>query len=209
MLVSENLHTSAIEYFKKLNNTFGNKAQSFLLTKKQQKTNIFAAGVTSPLYDFQNKSNLCFFFATNPKVEAAIVNFKLKYKYKKTLLSVFGFGRAHSSDLKITFNSLSVKRSIKLLAAKTVLSSIASKALTPVYIFGRSFYDRFSITTFISTKLLSLRTIKLSIMRNEAGFDFLNFPTRTFKPQPLDLIFCVQTKDSVNLRKFALHKQLF
>ena len=145
----------AIEFLKFLNNKAGGNVKLSLATKRYTKINTVVQKTNLNLFEIEKKTNLCVFFATNLKVEAAILNFRLKLKYKKNLISIFGFGRAHINDLDISFAALAAKKTLKMFAAKTQYSCILLKASTPLFVLGRTFYDRFSSLASIKNKCFS------------------------------------------------------
>lgn len=197
--LEKTLSCETLEFFKKLCNKSNSQA-IFYLSKKGN-NNLYVTPKNGINYIFTKKKFALVFFAANLKVEAALLNFRLRMIFKKTLFSIFNFG-AVSSNINSNFFGSTFKGIQKFLEGKIFF--LSKLFLNIIFIQGASFNKAVDLNlyyTFLQEKLKSLKIITLKLFCNEEGSQLLNFKTCSFKNK--SLIFAFQNKETQTLKKFA------
>lgn len=153
--------------------------------------------------------NMCLLFSANPQTEAALLSFKLKRKYQKSLLTLFSFGPAFVHSGHINFLNLSFKSLLLLAEAKTKKSgSFFFSKVTPLLIFGYSFIQRYanflSFFLFLRKKLNTLVALKLNKFCNDESLLLLNIKQYFQTNSHNTSAYCLNLYDHLVLQKSIL-----
>lgn len=197
----------ALVYFKQLTNFSCNKLKLYAISGSVGSVNYYFF-LFNTLNIFEKNILNCLLFSTNPKIEATLINFKLKLKYQKSLLSIFSFGSIFYNSIKISFLNLSFKSIFLVLEAKRKkVTSLLLAHMLPLIIFGYSFLQRFknyfSLSLFIKTKINNIAILKLNKYSNDEGILLLNIKNY-FKMNKISNLYCINLYDHLSLRKDAL-----
>jgi len=152
---------------------------------------------------FSKKIFTLVFFAANLKIEAALLNFKLKLKLKKSLFSIFTLGSTAKTSMRSNFIGCSLKNLKQILEGKFFLAP--KNLLNGTFLQGKSFMskgiDLNTYLPFLQEKIKTVTIITINLFCNEEGGLFLNLKSHSLKEKYLTFSF--QNKDTLALRKLT------
>lgn len=149
----------------------------------------------------------CYIFSSNIKLEACILNLRLRLKHKKSLLNINSIGQFFPSDIVSNFIYLDLSNCIKLLEGKVVGGSfLLSTDKTPLFFLGSNLGTRIS-NDLIFTKLLrnffcNCKIIQIRKSVNSESIYFLGLKslnTKIFRNS--DSVISIKLDDTTFLRK--------
>jgi hypothetical protein len=160
--------------------------------KRLASPSVFINRIKSEKFTFNNtvilnnidNSDCCILLGVNPKIEAAILNIRLRSRWQKGNFSLNSIGSLTKSNLPLNFIGFNISNFIDILSGKSKLQQIISKSKLPFILVGKVFLNRYNFI-FLNTKLKELNVeSKLMILGskvNSFGLGLLNFRTFTFK----------------------------
>jgi NADH dehydrogenase/NADH:ubiquinone oxidoreductase subunit G len=164
------------------------------------------------------KSNLCIVFSSNLALESAVLNSKLRLKFRNENFKVMSISGFYRSNFYIEFINFNLQNTLKLLETKIKkLSKILMQYSSPLFCIGESNRARnLSLELFYTFKYLLPTATFLSIrpLCNSEGCSFLNILPLTKK----DFIFSqnlliINLDDTTRLYKllkfFSAEKKTF
>ncbi len=215
VFITEELDLINIEFIKKLSNKYCNKLKVSLFTKINSNCNLYVYNLTATLKDIEKDNRTCILLSTNTKIECSILNFKLKLKYKKKILSVFCFGRFFNNNLQIKFIALNLNNFLFFWESKlTKISAMFINLLFPLILIGESFskrvFDRNFSLIFFKTLLPRSILLNINLFSNEKGGIYLN-SKNNFTKKGFMTFICINLNDSLLSRKYLLtsEKRIF
>jgi len=195
-LLEKTISCETIDFIKKICNK--STANALFYLDKKLNTNFYNTPKNNLNLLCPTKICNLVLFAVNLKVEAALLNFKLKIKFKKQLFSIFNFG-ANNFNNSINFIGCNIKNTQQFLEGK--ISSI-NFSLNTIYIQGKSFmsksFDLNFYSGFLQEKIKSLKIITVKLFSNEEGANLLNLKSCSLKHTYI--IFSIQNKTTILLR---------
>lgn len=199
-LINENLDVESIFYLKKITYKYCNKISLFK-TSISHNINFYKKSFNNFLFNVEIFNDCCFFFGVQPKIECSILNLKLRLKYKKSLVSIFGFGRFFVNNIEICFLVLNIKKIIHLLESKLKSFSVQFHNFVDILLFfSKSFYKNifgiYSWSYFIKTKLLSLKIVEINNYANSESLVISNIDS-VLKKKYNSLLFCISLEDNL------------
>lgn len=206
VLVNEDLGCFSLNILKTLCFTVGFKLKIRSSSLKEYK-NFY----TQNLYDFissiEDADKSCYVFSSNIKLEACILNLRLRLKHKKSLLNINSMGQFFSSDIISTFIYLDISNCLRLLEGKikkkSILLSIDNR---PLFILGSNLETRVT-NDFVIIKLLrnyfsNSKIIKITKFSNSGGLSFFNLKgTNTKILRNASSIISIKLDDIITIRK--------
>lgn len=149
----------------------------------------------------------CYIFSSNIKLEACILNLRLRLKHKKSLLNINSIGQFFPSDIVSNFMYLDLSNCIKLLEGKVVGGSfLLSTDKTPLFFLGSNLGTRIS-NDLIFTKLLrnffcNCKIIQIRKSVNSESTYFLGLKSLNTKIlRNSDSVISIKLDDTIFLRK--------
>lgn len=192
---------------------------SFILGKqfkiKTTATNSYKNYFIQNSYDYissiDNVDQNCYLLSSNLRLEACILNLRLRLKQKKSLLTVNGVGHFFESDIVSNFIYLDISNSLFLLEGKcSNRSNLLVKDKSPLFILGSNLNTRVSNDSFFIQLLKEFfgtcKIIKLSKFNNSEGINF--FGLKKINTKSLNTtksIVGVKLDDVVFTRKVFSH----
>lgn len=202
VLLEENINIESLELIKKIINK-SNRVQAIFFLQNRFNKNLYCNKKSSFYGLFSKKIFTLIFFAADLKVEAPLLNFKLKLKLKKTLFYIFNFGSTAKTSMKSNFIGYSLKKLKQILESKLFLAP--KNLLNVTFLQGKSFMskgiDLNSYLPFIKEKIKTVTIITVKLFCNEEGAIFLNLKSNSLKEKYLTFSF--QNKNTLSLRKLT------
>jgi len=136
ILINNEIDVESIELLKLL--AFKNKKNFILRTlQTTNNTNYLINWNSCKIKDINKVSSLCLLLCTNPKIESAIINSKLRIKFLNESFNIIGLSNYYNSNFKFKFINLSLKF-IKIFfeSKKKLLSTLFIKSINPIICTG-------------------------------------------------------------------------
>ena len=208
IFINDELDLKTVEFLKKLSNKYSNKIKIKCLSKTQIKSsnNFYKQGTTDVINDI-NSSDICFLISTNPRLESAILNAKLRFKFKNSIFSIFSLGQTFTENIPTTFLNLNIKDFLETLEGKNNLCKSIITSQKPLFILGESLKSSIInidfIISFIKFKFNYVKIIKINSSCNTEGINLLNIKTINTKNllKSENTIF-INLDDTIKIRKF-------
>lgn len=165
-------------HLKKLCNYRRGSVKLSSINKTKSSCNFFIYKSINALVDLDVVTKVCIILSSDLRVECAVLNFKLRLKFKKTMLSIFGLGGCFSSAIITNYLSLRPIALINFAAGKIITLSVKSISFkAPIILIGESFYDRVSnfncFLDWILANLPSSKVLKIQLLANNAYAEYL------------------------------------
>ena len=182
ILVNDDLDFVSVHLAQQLAYQLKGKLSVKSISSRQKNSNLYVSSLKNKILDLKTKSKVCFLFCSNIKIEAALLNTKLRLKYLYEDLTVLGVSQVSSSNFPIRFVNLNFKYILSLLEGKNkLLSRLLLSSSNPIIFFGESLLHRgFSADQFLfQLKKINETTIFLNIQKraNSETLSFLNIST--------------------------------
>lgn len=130
------------------------------------------------------KADSFVFLGTNLKIEAPILQIRLRTYFLKNNFLISSFGTPYANTINTNFLSLKLINFLNFSAGKSILQQIISCYNLPFFFIGRSFYSRFNLIT-LQNLLINMNKNSLFLIidnsPNLRAFNYLNFPKLTQK----------------------------
>jgi hypothetical protein len=128
----------------------------------------------------EKSKDFIFMIATNPKVEASILNARIRFLTSFDYFKVYSLGFRFESNFKTSFLNFNIKEIIKLIEGKSMLLSIPLiNSEKPLFIFSSSLIKRgfniFEINKKLALLNPSLIFIKIENYSNSGAVNYINF----------------------------------
>lgn len=142
-IIDEQLDFETIEALKVLSTTNKKTSIKSISTSLINNSNVFINFNSSPIKDLNYKSKLAFMFGTNPRLENALINTKIRLKLINTDFNIYSFGMNSKSNFAINFINLNINFVILFLDGKLPsLSKLLIKSIKPIIFIGNSLLKR-------------------------------------------------------------------
>jgi NADH dehydrogenase (ubiquinone) Fe-S protein 1 len=173
----------------------------------KERSNFFIQNSLDSVRDLTSHTfSTCFLLSCNLKLEASIVNLRLRIKHKKDFLSVYSLGSFYRNDYVKTFINVNVYKTILFLEGKQKLFSKNSVfSRNCIFVLG-SGVDRVVNSELLVCHIRKLFTksciINITTSANSAGHDFFNIKTVNTKfLKKIKNVMSVKLDDTIFTRK--------
>lgn len=208
-VIDEKTDFESLDTLRKLNFLYPNQVS--VRTLNSNKNGNFYSNVNSGLNNIiNNVDGLVVFLGTNPKIENAILNAKVRIKIKNNLITLYSFGLSFDYNYLNNFVNLNTSNMFSFLNGKInhFGISVANSSNSLLFI-GESLKDRISnIQNFkkiLSTYIPTLSIIFLGLKGNSEALNFFKFKQLNFdKSFENNVNFFVRNEDNVLVRKFFM-----
>ena len=186
IVINNELDLETISLMKRLNHSSLNKISINLIKGTKAVDNLYISGIYDKVSMLDENINNIFLFSTNPKIESAILNSRIRFKYKNNLFSVYGLGRSFNNNMPTSFINLSVKNCIKIFEGKDkVLSKIIMTSSSSVLLVGESLIARIAKIDFLVKNLKkffpNIKVIKIESGCNSESLALMNIKSLSTK----------------------------
>lgn len=163
---------------------------------------------------FEN-SQVCFLFSTNIKLENALLNYRLRYKYLNEYFFVYSFGFKYNSNFEVSFINLNIKFILKMLEGKSQkFSKLLITSKNPIFLIGENFKLRINDFNKFSSLIMKInfssKYFFINKYINNEAFYFLN--TKIISKKQLinsNLLFFINLDESLYLKKILFFTRNF
>lgn len=203
---NEDIGFENIEFLKKISrsnkNVNVNSLKSFVENK-----NFHSYGLTDKISSIDNCNSIGFIFSLNPKLECAVINTRLRTKYRNSLLSLVSLNQSFSYNIPTRFINLNLSKSMKIFEGKfNYLSKIFIDSESPLVFISDSFSKRglnsIENINFLKKNFETIKIIKVSESSNTESLYFSNIKSIVKKNnKDLSNILCVNLDDTYDFRK--------
>ena len=212
ILVDSEIDLYTIEFFKKLKNKFLGRVNINTVSGNLIRSNFFKTNSVNKISDIEKSNNVCFLLSSNPKLESAILNAKLRFKYKNNIYSVYSLGQSFSYNIPSNFVNLNLNKIFNIFEGKNFfLSRFLINSCSPLILIGEHLNKRVgsvsSLMQFIRSKIISSKIIEIKAFCNSAVQEYLNIKTlNSHSMQKNSIFMAINLADVVILRKM-FHKK--
>ncbi len=166
-------------FLKKLANKYPEKVNVTLVSKTNSKGNLYIRNQTNIMNKIDNVEDLVILLGSNLRLESAVLNARIRFRYKNTLFNVQSMGLNFNENIPTSFVHLSLSKIVSVFEGKSpVLSKIVMNSKKPFIVIGENVSDRISnISSFIRNLTSILSNAKIVFLQNTAnseGLDYLN-----------------------------------
>lgn len=178
-LVDSRCDLATANFLKKITNKYPEKVSLTLLSKTNSKGNLYIRNQINIMNQIDNVEDLVILLGSNLRLESAVLNARVRFRYKNTLFNVQAMGLNFNENIPTSFVHLNLSKIVNVLEGKSpVLSKLLITSKKPFVIVGENIADRVSnINNFIRRLSAILSTAKFVFLQNSAnseGLDFLN-----------------------------------
>jgi NADH-quinone oxidoreductase chain G len=213
-LLDNNLGSKFLSFFVSLSNRFKN---NFSVKKVSSFFNddCYVQNNTGFITDI-NKADYCYLFSCNIRIEACIINLRLRVKQKLSDFHIINFGSFVSNDIINRFTNSNLHYAFTFMEGQSLLSSVTeTPKKTLLFIFGESLTNRGlsynELKSFLTNLSPESKFIKVSSFINLEGLNF--FGLKNFKSKDLKFgnnvcqsnVLAFKLEDTFNSRKTILH----
>jgi NADH-quinone oxidoreductase chain G len=153
-----------------------------------------------------DNSDFCLLLGVNPKIEAAILNIRLRSRWQKGNFHLSSIGSITKANLPTNFIGFNTLSFSNFLVGKSELQNLISRSKFPFILVGKNFLNRYN-STFLNTYFKELniasKFMVLGSKVNSFGSGLLNFRSYT-----LDDSIWAETIYFINLDEISLVKKL-
>jgi len=212
ILVNDEIDLYTIEFLKKLKNKIVGKININNVNVNSTKSNFFRTHLSDKISDIEKSNNVCFLLSSNPKLESAVLNAKLRFKYKNNVYNVYSLGQSFSYNIPANFVNLNLNEVLSIFEGKNFfLSKLLISSHNPVILLGEHLNKRVlgvsSLVDYIRSKIVSVKIVQIKAFCNSAIQSYLNVKSLNNRMLDSDSIFvAINLDDVINLRKF-FHKK--
>jgi NADH-quinone oxidoreductase chain G len=212
ILVDSEIDLYTIEFFKKLKNKFLGRVTINTVSGNLIRSNFFKTNSVNKISDIEKSNNVCFLLSSNPKLESAILNAKLRFKYKNNIYNVYSLGQSFSYNIPSNFVNLNLNKIFNIFEGKNFfLSRFLINSCSPLILIGEHLNKRVgsvsSLMQFIRSKIISSKIIEIKAFCNSAVQEYLNIKTlNSHSMQKNSIFMAINLADVVILRKM-FHKK--
>jgi len=191
---------------KHISNKYPEKANTLLVSKSSSKSNLYFANETNLMSKVDAVEDLFILLGSNLRLESAVLNSRIRFRYKNSLINVQAMGVVFEENIPTSFVNLSLSKAVEMFEGKSfTLSRLLVNAKKPFIIISENFADRVdNVHNFIkvlSGILPSSNIFYLNNSSNSKGIESLNFNKLSSKTNGSSI--AVNLDDSVLTRKIT------
>lgn len=206
ILINEELGFFSMKYLKTISFLVGS-AFKLVVTDTTSYKNFYDNYFYDSISSIEDVDQNCYIFSSNLRLEACMLNLRLRLKHKKSLININSVGQIFPSDIVSSFIYLDSSNIMKIFEGKIVdKSSLLSNDKTPLFFLGSGLGLRISdISVFIMSLknyFSNCKIIQIKSSVNNKSVDFLGLKGVTTKMlRNCDSFFGIKLDDTIPLRK--------
>lgn len=205
ILIDEKCDTQTLHLVRKLVNKYPAKINIVSFSKTNSIGNVYLNNQTNIVNTINNTHDLIVLVGTNLRLESAVLNSIIRFRYKNTLLKVASFGLSFNENIPTSFINLNVSTLLAVFEGKVKnVSKLLSSSNSPLIFLGENFSDRVDNITntinLLSNLLPDSKIINLKNSSNSVGLQFLNLQKSSVK-QIRNVVLAINLDDNVVVRK--------
>lgn len=207
ILVNEELDFHSLNILKFISNKYASKieVQSFGGSSSTFK-NYFVSNSTNKIADIKKAGKTCFLLSCNLRLEAAILNSKVRSKVVSENFDVVSLGQKYNSNFPVKVVNLSILNILKVLEAKDLISRKLIINKSPLILVGDSLNKRllgtFSLIGHLKSIISSAIILEVKPSCNTESINFLGINSlNTCSLKTADVVFSINLEDNVSVRK--------
>jgi len=212
ILVNNELDLYTIDFLKKLKNKFMGRLEINTISFNTTKKNFFKTNSVGKILDIEQSNTVCFLLSSNPKLESAILNTKLRFKYKNHVYNIYSLGQSFSYNIPTNFINLNLSNVLNIFEGKNFfLSKLLISSYNPLILIGEHLNKRvLGVDCFIQylrSKLISVKIIQIKTFCNSSIQNYLHIKSLNSQTLEQDNIFiAINLDDLISLRKLFFNK---
>lgn len=205
ILIDEKCDTQTLHLVRKLVNKYPAKINIISVSKTNSIGNVYLNNQTNIVNIINNTHDLIVLVGANLRLESAVLNSIIRFRYKNTLLKVASFGLSFSENIPTSFINLNVSTLLAVFEGKVKnVSKLLISSNSPLIFLGENFSDRvdniINTINLLSNLLPDSKIVNLKNSSNSIGFQFLNLQKSSVK-QIKNLVLAINLDDNVVIRK--------
>ncbi len=206
LLVDEKCDYETASLLKLISNKYPEKVKTLVVSKSFAKSNLYLANETNLMAKVDAVEDLFVLLGSNVRLESAVLNSRIRFKYKNSLVNIQAAGIVFEENIPTSFINLSLSKAVEMFEGKSaVLSRLLVSSRKPFIIIGENFSDRVdNIHNFIRTIsniLPSSNIFYLNNSCNSKGIQSLNFDK--INSIRNEAVIAINLDDSVLTRKIT------
>lgn len=205
ILIDEKCDTETLHLVRKLVNKYPTKINIVSISKTNSVGNLFVNNQTNLVNSVNNANDLIVLVGTNLRLENAVLNSIVRFRYKNTLLKLASFSLSFSENIPTNFVNLNVSVVLSAFEGKVkTISKLLISANNPLVFIGENFSDRVdnntNLVNVLSVLVPGAKIIPLKNSSNSIGLQFLNLQKSSVK-QIKNTVLAINLEDNVLVRK--------
>ena len=122
-------------FLKKIANKYPEKVSLTLLSKTNSKGNLYIRNQINIMNQIDNVEDLVILLGSNLRLESAVLNARVRFRYKNTLFNVQAMGLNFNENIPTSFVHLNLSKIVNVLEGKSpVLSKLLITSKKPFFI---------------------------------------------------------------------------
>jgi NADH dehydrogenase/NADH:ubiquinone oxidoreductase subunit G len=156
--------------------------------------------------NIDNTQDLFIYVGSNPRLESAILNSRIRYNYRNATFKILVLGANYDYNVPNKFVSLNANKIMEVFEGKSkLISNNILKAKKPTFIFGQNIANRITNFNFLVKRLQTVlpysQIIALSLYPNSSGVNLLNFKKTNAKLSNKSTNIFINNEDNTFVRK--------
>ncbi len=156
--------------------------------------------------NIDNTQDLFIYVGSNPRLESAILNSRIRYNYRNATFKILVLGANYDYNVPNKFVSLNANKIMEVFEGKSkLISNNILKAKKPTFIFGQNIANRITNFNFLVKRLQSVlpysQIIALSLYPNSSGVNLLNFKKTNARLSNKSTNIFINNEDNTFVRK--------
>lgn len=193
-------------YLKHLSNIYPKNFHIYKSENNNKNTNLYLSNQTNISSTIEKISDFVLFLSTNPKIENAVLNSKIRFKIKNEAINIYSFGINHDYNYNINFLSFNLSALTNNLEGKLKsYNTIFYNSDNPLIIVGNSFLNRINdiniFRSFINNIFPKNCFISLFYNLNQNSLELLNIKPLNLNIKNKNTVFS-QLDETIQLKKF-------
>jgi len=210
IIVNEDIGFENLEYLKKVCQINKHIVLSSL-NSAVNNINSYTYGLTDSINAINTCNDVVFIFSLNPKLEGAVINTRLRTKYRNSLLTLITLNLTYSYNIPTKFVNLNLLKSLQIFEGNyTELSKLCVRSESPLILISDMYNSRGlntnEIVGFMKSHFDTVKIIKINKSCNTESLGFLNIKNNLkAKNSNLRNLFCLNLEDNYTFRKRFLN----
>ncbi len=210
-VIDEKCDVETALLLKALSNKYPSKVHISLLAKSAHKNNFHLSNENNLMTKIDSVEDLFILLGSNLRLESAVLNSRIRFRYKNSLINVHAMGAVFDENIPTNFVNLSLSKAIEVFEGKSAtLSKLFVNSKKPFLIVSENFADRVdNISNFIKTisnVLPETNVLYLRNTSNSAGIANLNIAK--YSSNQNNSVVAVNLDDSTFTRKLFSNSNL-
>ncbi len=185
-LIDERCDYETASLLKSISNKYPENTKTLLVSKNSVKSNLHLANDTNLMSKVDAVEDLFILLGSNLRLESAVLNSRVRFKYKNSLINIQAMGSVFEENIPTSFVNLSLSKAIEMFEGKSIiLSRLLVTSKKPFIILGESLANRIdNVNSFLRTLSNILPNSNIFYLNNAsnsrgiASLNIANFSSR-------------------------------